>query len=53
MADGATARIMKADTVVDFDVALIERARKGDAKAFERLAARAQSGRCGVMRASV
>ena len=37
MADGATARIMKADTVVDFDVALIERARRGDAKAFERL----------------
>jgi len=37
LADGATARIMKADTVVDFDVALIERARKGDAKAFERL----------------
>ena len=28
---------MKADTVVEFDVALIERARRGDAKAFERL----------------
>lgn len=28
---------MKADTVVEFDVALIERARKGDTKAFERL----------------
>ena len=28
---------MKTDTVVDFDVALIERARRGDAKAFERL----------------
>ena len=29
--------MMKPDTVVDFDVALIERARRGDAKAFERL----------------
>src|SRR5215470_14991496 len=28
---------MKPDTVVEFDVALIERARKGDSKAFERL----------------
>jgi RNA polymerase sigma-70 factor (ECF subfamily) len=28
---------MKADTVVNFDVALIERARRGDGKAFERL----------------
>jgi RNA polymerase sigma-70 factor, ECF subfamily len=28
---------MKADTVVNFDVALVERARRGDAKAFERL----------------
>ena len=28
---------MKTDTVVEFDVALIERARRGDAKAFERL----------------
>ena len=28
---------MKADTIVEFDVALIERARRGDAKAFERL----------------
>ena len=28
---------MKSDTVVDFDLALIERARRGDAKAFERL----------------
>ena len=28
---------MKADTVVDFNVALIERACRGDAKAFERL----------------
>jgi len=28
---------MKADTVVEFDVALIERARRGEAKAFERL----------------
>ena len=28
---------MKPDTVVEFDVALIERARKGDTKAFERL----------------
>src|SRR4051812_1683547 len=27
----------KPDTVVDFDVALIERARRGDSKAFERL----------------
>ena len=27
----------RADTVVDFDVALIERARKGDSRAFERL----------------
>ena len=27
----------KAETVVDFDVALIERARRGDSKAFERL----------------
>ena len=29
--------MMKTDTVVDFDVALIERARKGDSRAFERL----------------
>ena len=28
---------MKTDTVVDFDVALIERARRGDSRAFERL----------------
>jgi RNA polymerase sigma-70 factor, ECF subfamily len=28
---------MKPDTVVNFDVALVERARRGDAKAFERL----------------
>ena len=42
MADGATARMTiadkgRADTVVDLDVALIERARKGDSRAFERL----------------
>ena len=28
---------MKPDSVVDFDAALIERARRGDSKAFERL----------------
>ena len=37
MADGATARVTKTDTVVEFDVALMERARKGDSRAFERL----------------
>ena len=38
MADGSTAaRMTSTDTVVGFDVALIERARKGDSKAFERL----------------
>ena len=42
MADGATARMTiadqgRAETIVEFDVALIERARKGDSRAFERL----------------
>src|ERR1041384_997887 len=37
LADGSTARMSNTDTVVDFDVALIERARKGDSRAFERL----------------
>lgn len=37
MADGSTARMTSSDTVVGFDVALIERARKGDSRAFERL----------------
>jgi len=39
LADGATARarMTNTDTVVDFDGALIERARKGDSRAFERL----------------
>ncbi|HEX5161519.1 MAG TPA: sigma-70 family RNA polymerase sigma factor, partial [Steroidobacteraceae bacterium] len=37
MADGSTARIMKTETVVSFDAALIERAQKGDSRAFERL----------------
>ena len=37
MADGSTARMTKPDSVVGIDVALIERARKGDARAFERL----------------
>ena len=37
MADGATARMKRADSVVEFDVALVERARKGDSRAFERL----------------
>lgn len=38
MADGsATARMMKPETVIGFDVALIERARRGDSRAFERL----------------
>src|SRR6188474_1039172 len=40
LADGATARMarmVKTDTVVGLDVALIERARKGDSRAFERL----------------
>jgi len=37
LADGSTARMTSTDTVVGFDVALIERARKGDSRAFERL----------------
>jgi len=37
LADGATARMTKPDTVVEFDRALIERARRGDSRAFERL----------------
>jgi RNA polymerase sigma-70 factor, ECF subfamily len=38
LADGSAARMMThTDTVVEFDVALIERARRGDTKAFERL----------------
>ena len=40
LADGATARMARmavTDTVVEFDVALIERARRGDSRAFERL----------------
>lgn len=37
MADGSTARMTQTDKVVEFDVALIERARRGDARAFERL----------------
>src|SRR5688572_19112210 len=37
LADGAAIRMVKPDTVVGLDVALIERARKGDSRAFERL----------------
>jgi len=37
LADGSTARMTKIDPVVEFDAALIERARKGDQRAFERL----------------
>ena len=37
MADGSAARMATTDRVVDFDVALIERARRGDSRAFERL----------------
>lgn len=38
MADGSAARMtITPDTVVEFDVALIERARRGDSRAFERL----------------
>jgi len=37
LADGATARMIKTDSVVEFDLALIERARRGDSRAFERL----------------
>src|SRR6185369_11084264 len=37
LADGSTARMTNTDTVVEFDSALIERARKGDQRAFERL----------------
>jgi RNA polymerase sigma-70 factor (ECF subfamily) len=37
LADGSTARMTNIDTVVGFDAALIERARKGDQRAFERL----------------
>ncbi len=38
MADGSAARMTTStDTVVEFDVALIERARRGDSRAFERL----------------
>ncbi len=38
MADGSIARMtIPTDKVVEFDVALIERARRGDSRAFERL----------------
>jgi RNA polymerase sigma-70 factor, ECF subfamily len=38
LADGSAARMTtNTDTVVEFDVALIERARRGDSRAFERL----------------
>lgn len=37
IADDGTAEVARPDTVVGFDVALIERARKGDSRAFERL----------------